>query len=142
MLVFRSSRSHSQMFFKKVFLKILQYSQENTCAGPYRLSFTEQLRWLLLDFRSSKCFYFSWTWYLLLTVALVFARNFLRARVKRQKQALKIFCKKASLRDFASFTGEHLCWSLFLIELQTCRPAALLKRGSNTDFFLRNLQNF
>ena len=31
-----------------------QYSQENTCAGPGRPSFTEHLRWLLLDFRGSK----------------------------------------------------------------------------------------
>ena len=68
---------HIHRFFsKQAFLKISQYSQENTCAGPYRLSFTEQLRRLLLDFRVSKCFYFSWTLYLLLTVAPVFAPNF------------------------------------------------------------------
>ena len=39
--------------------------------------------------------------------------------------------KKGVLRNFASFTGKHLCWSLFLIEFQTFRPAAL-----------QNLQNF
>ena len=30
--------------------------------------------------------------------------------------------KKAVLNSFAIFTGKHLCWSLFLIKLQACRP--------------------
>ena len=34
------------------------------------------------------------------------------------------------------FTGKHLCSSLFLIKLQTRRPATLLKRDSNTCVFL------
>ena len=44
-------------FTKQVFLKISQYSQEKTCAGRCIISFTEHLRWLLLDFRSSKYFF-------------------------------------------------------------------------------------
>ena len=35
-----------------------------------------------------------------------------------QKQPLEAFCKKAVLRNFARFTGKHLC----------LRPAALLKK--------------
>ena len=50
--------------------------------------------------------------------------------------------KKGILRNFTSFTGKHLCWSLILIELPTFRSGALLKRDSNTDVFLWNLQNF
>ena len=50
--------------------------------------------------------------------------------------------KKSVFRNFASFTGKQLCWSLFLIELQAFRPAVLLKRDSNTDVFLWNLQIF
>ena len=65
-----------------------------------------------------------------------------KTRLKPQKQPLELFCKKGVLRNFANFTGKHLCWSLFLIELQTFRPAALLKIDSNTDVFLWNLQNF
>ena len=42
----------------------------------------------------------------------------------------------------ANFIGKHLCWSLFLIKLQAGRPATLLKRDSNTGFFLWNLPNF
>ena len=44
--------------------------------------------------------------------------------------------KKGVLKNFAVFTGKHLCWSLFLKKLQAWRPATLLKRGSNTGVFL------
>ena len=36
------------------------------------------------------------------------------------------------LKNFANFTGKHLCWSLFVITLQAFKPATLLKRDSNT----------
>ena len=32
---------------------------------------------------------------------------------KKQKQPPKVFCKKGVLKNFAKFTGEHLCQSLF-----------------------------
>ena len=38
------------------------------------------------------------------------------------------------LKKFAMFTRKHLCWSLFLINMQAWRPATLLKRDSNTVF--------
>ena len=44
--------------------------------------------------------------------------------------------EKTVLKNFAIFTGKHLCWSLFLIKLQDFRPATLLERDSNTDVFL------
>ena len=40
------------------------------------------------------------------------------------------------LKNFTKFTGNHMCWSFFLIKLWALRPAALLKRDSNTDVFL------
>ena len=52
------------------------------------------------------------------------------------KQPPGMFYKKGLLKSFAKFTGEHLCWSLFLIKLQVFRPATLLKRDSNTGIFL------
>ena len=121
-------------------LKISWYSQESNCAVPSRISFTEHLRWLLLDFRGSKCFFSSescincWQWYQFLLGTP------LKTRDRRQKQPLKLFCKKGFLRHFASLAEKRLCWSPFLIALQTFRPAASLKRDSNV--FLRNLQNF
>ena len=36
--------------------------------------------------------------------------------------------KKAVLKNFAKFIGKHLCWSLFLINLQTYKPATLLEK--------------
>ena len=45
------------------------------------------------------------------------------------------------LKNFANFTGKHLCWSLFSTKLHTFRPATLLKRDSCADVFLWNLRN-
>ena len=140
MLTFRSSRS---IFFKKGVLKISQYSQENTCAGRCRPYFTEHLRWLLLDFRGSKYFISTESGIDYWQPHRFLLRTPLKTRVRPQKQPLELFCKKKGvLRNSANFTGKHLFWSLFLVELQTFRPAALLKRDSNKDFFLWNLQNF
>ena len=44
--------------------------------------------------------------------------------------------KKAVLKNFAIFIGKHLCRSLFLINFQTYKPATILKKDSNTGFFL------
>ena len=44
-----------------------------------------------------------------------------------QRQSTEMFYKKAVLKDFAMFTGNQLCWSLFIIKLQAFRPTVLLK---------------
>ena len=50
--------------------------------------------------------------------------------------------KKAVLKNLTIFTTrKQLWWSLFLIKLQTLRPAILLKRDSDTGVFLWILQN-
>ena len=33
-----------------------------------------------------------------------------------QKQPPEVFCRKKFLKNFANFTGKHLCWSDFLIK--------------------------
>ena len=48
----------------------------------------------------------------------------------QQKQPPEVFYRKTALKNFAIFTGKHLCWSL------------ILKRDSNTDVFLLILRNF
>ena len=58
-----------------------------------------------------------------------------------QKQPPEVFYKKALLNNFVIFRVKQLCWSLFLITLQTFRPATLLKRNSNTGAFLWILRN-
>ena len=53
---------------------------------------------------------------------------------------MQTFFKIDVLKNFAIFTGKHLCWILSLIKLQAFK--LLLKRDSNTDVFLWILQNF
>ena len=38
-----------------------------------------------------------------------------------------MFYKKAAFKNFAIFIGKHLSWSLFLINLQACKPATILQ---------------
>ena len=47
-----------------------------------------------------------------------------------------VFCEKGVLRNFAKFTGKHLCQSLFFNKVTGLRPATLLKRDSSTSVFL------
>ena len=53
-----------------------------------------------------------------------------------------MFYKIAVLKNFAIFTGQHLCWSHFLIKLEAWSSATSLKRDSSTDVLLRILRNF
>ena len=64
--------------------------------------------------------------------------GFLECRnlVTLQKRPPEMFYNKAGLKDFKFFTGKYLCWGLFLIKLQSCRPTTLLKRDSDTGVFL------
>ena len=43
--------------------------------------------------------------------------------------------KKGVLRNFAKFTGKHLCQSLFFNEVAVLRPVTLLKGVSGTGVF-------
>ena len=62
----------------------------------------------------------------------------------------EVFCKKGVLRNFAKFTGKHLCQSLFFLKKDSgtdvflcLRPATFFKkRDSSTCVFLWILQNF
>ena len=47
-----------------------------------------------------------------------------------------VFFKKVILRNFAKFTGKHLCQSFFFNKVTGLRPATLLKRDSGTGVFL------
>ena len=42
-----------------------------------------------------------------------------------QKQPLEMFYEKGVLKNFAKFTGKHLCQSLFFNKVEGLRPAAL-----------------
>ena len=49
----------------------------------------------------------------------------LQCKFERRSQ---MFFKIDVLKNFANFTGKHLCWSLFLIQLQAWRVATLFKK--------------
>ena len=40
----------------------------------------------------------------------------------------EVFCKKGFLRNFAKFTGKHLCQRLFFNKVAVLRPATLSKK--------------
>ena len=51
-----------------------------------------------------------------------------------------VLSRKANLKNFAIFTGKHLCWILFLIKLQAfrksiCERLLLTYVSSNLDFY-------
>ena len=56
-------------------------------------------------------------------------KNVFDFRSSRQRYSVE----KGVLKNFANFTRKYLCWSIFLINLQTF--SALLKRDSDTGFF-------
>ena len=139
MLIYRNSLS--QIYFKIGVLKNFAIFTGKHW-NPWSPSFTEHLQWFLLDFRDSKYFFSAESGIYCWQSHRFLLRTSLKTGVKPQKQPLELLCKKDVLRNFANFIGKHLCRSLFLIGLQAFRPAALLKRDSNTDVFLWNLQNF
>ena len=55
-----------------------------------------------------------------------------KARSSRMQVSFRI----GVLKNFAHFTGKHLCRSPFLIKLQALRLVTLLKRDSKTGVFL------
>ena len=55
--------------------------------------------------------------------------------LKNQSSRLKVFCIKSVLRNFAKFTGKHLCQSLFFNKIAGVRPATLLKKVTLAHVF-------
>ena len=115
-----------------MFLKISQYSQENT----------EALEALLLQNTCGGCFWIfavANTFFQLNLVFIADSRTgfcselLWKQRLNLRSSHWNSFVKKGVLRNFANFIGKHLCQSLFLIGLQAFRPEALLKRDSNTE---------
>ena len=77
----------------------------------------------------------------IITLIIIFTFNtFTTIRSSRSQ----MFCKIGILKNFANFTGKHLCWkSLFskVADLKPAdlKPATLLTGDSNTGLFLSNL---
>ena len=54
----------------------------------------------------------------------------------------QVIFKIGVLKNFAAFTGKHLCWSLILVKLLAWFGATLLERDSHTGVFQWNLLIF
>ena len=138
MPIFRNSRS--QIIFKIGVLKNFAIFTGKHWS-PWSLSFTEHLRWLLLDFRCSKYFFAAESGIYCWQSDRFLLRTFWKQELNLRSSHWISFVKKGVLRNFANCMRKHLCWSIFLKGCRP-RPAGLLKRDSNTAVFLWNLQNF
>ena len=65
--------------------------------------------------------------------------SLLNLKIRRSSRP-EVFCKKAVLRNFAKFTGKHLCQSLFLNKVlgHRCFPVNFAK-FLRTAFFIEHL---
>ena len=62
------------------------------------------------------------------------AEDFMKLELQYRNSRSQMFFKVGVLKNFVSFTGKHLCWSLFLIKLQAWRPN-FLKKETPTQIF-------
>ena len=64
----------------------------------------------------------------------------MKTRNRRNRSSRpEVFCEKGFLRNFAKFTGKHLCQNLFFNKVP---PASLLKKRLWHRYFSVNLANF
>ena len=54
--------------------------------------------------------------------------------LRNRSSLLQMFFKISVLIDFANFTGKHLCWSLFLIKLQSLKVCNFIKNTPTRCF--------
>ena len=69
-------------------------------------------------------------------------RSFTHFPLQFQKEPPVMFYQKAVLQYFAIFTGNHLCWSIFLIKLQALNACYFIKKRLLHKCFPVNTANF
>ena len=91
------------------------------CAEPCRPSFIQNLRWLLLYFRGR--YFFQLNLVFITESRTGFRFELLwKHKLKVRSSHWNSSVKKNVLRNFASFTGKQLCWSLSnrVADLEVC----------------------
>ena len=68
--------------------------------------------------------------------------RFVDVSLNQQKQPPEVLFKKGALRNFAKFTGTHLCQSLFFNKVAVLRHATLLKKRLWHRYFPVNFAKF
>ena len=69
-------------------------------------------------------------------------RNFLSSQKQSRSSHRRCYLRKGFLRNFAKFTGKHLCQSLFFNKVAGLRPATVLKKRLWRTCFLVNFAKF
>ena len=69
------------------------------------------------------------------------SESFVR-RGRQRSSRPEVFCRKGVLRNFAKFTGKHMCQSLFFNKVERLRPATLLKKRLLHRCFPVNFEKF
>ena len=127
------------MFLKKVVLKILQNSQENTFA---RISFLLVLQadaWNFIE-KGALAHVFSFEFCKIFKniffhrTPLVVASDYFLLKSHRSSRP-EVLCERGVLENFAKFTGKHLCQSLFFNKVRGLVPSGVI---SNNRFPFSN----
>ena len=69
-------------------------------------------------------------------VYFTFSRGIFRTFSNVRSSGLEVSWRKGVLRNFANFTGKHLCQNLFFCKVPGLKPVTLLKKDSGTGLFL------
>ena len=123
---------------KYVYCEHLNSHTINTSVGSNHISFH------LMKFIIQVCLIWNISRITSWIIMIICTQISIKVRKKLQKQSFADVLQNTTviLKNFPNFTRMRLCWSLFLIKLQACGPATLLKSDSNTGFFLWNLRSF
>ena len=87
-------------------------------------------------------FFLFWFWLNVFFTSYVACYVISWCRKMFKRRSTQIFFKTGVLKNFAIFTGKHLCWSLFPIKFQDWRFAYLYKKRHQDRCFSVNIAKF
>ena len=118
-----------------MFLKILQYSHENTCVGVFFNNVAGlEARDCNKSFSCEYCDSFKSSFFHK-TLPVDISQNIFDSDARRCS------IKRGFHKTFERLTGKHLCQSNFLNKVSGLGPATLFKKRLRTDVFLRIFKN-
>ena len=133
-----------EVFLKSLFFKISQNYQKNTCTGvPFLSSTSNFINEEILAQCFQKLYTLFWKSYIVdVWLGYKYSSVLHRELNPSYKEFLlwKSVIKIATvLKNFANFTGKHVCRNPSLVKLQAWLAATLSKRDSNTSEKFENI---
>ena len=133
-----------EVFLKSLFFKIWQNYQKNTCTGvPFLSSTSNFINEEILAQCFQKLYTLFWKSYIVdVWLGYKYSSVLHRELNPSYKEFLlwKSVIKIATvLKNFANFTGKHVCRNPILVKLQAWLAATLSKRDSNTSEKFENI---